>query len=457
MPKLAVGDGVYFDYFRRQVVNNVAGLHTTNIWSRLVAGEGLEDDCIHHSVLAIGAFMRSTAQASNEQHHQVALQHHITAVTSFRQRIQFMAASSPAAVVMTTLLLAVFELLQGKLDAASSMVNSAIALLGDFSTPAQGEGAVVARRLSSRELHDIDWVLPSISVMDRLSHVARQPRCGMHLSQIEAEFRPPRPGRDSVSELFTRWGRFFTTSILFLQQSTFCGPKAVSEQELLESRPQQEALLSRLQKWKAVLVEYACSPHIDTTSQNALRLARVHWMLLYITVSCCLDPTHVIYDSFEDEFLVLSLECVDLVRDGWSHNPPTSVLLGEGLILPLSTVVRLCRNHDIRMKAAEALASLPSSIVAWDIQNLLDGLLGVVFLEELGRNDAGFVPPESRWCYFEDEQSTLGGNQDKVFQNLISDETNAPIRKTLSPDLDLRAEICKVAGCTKDHSDFDEG
>ncbi|EXJ94408.1 hypothetical protein A1O1_02802 [Capronia coronata CBS 617.96] len=464
--------GVYFDYFRHQVTNNLAGFYTTNIWSHLVGGECLQEDCIQHSVLAIGALMRSMSEGLPssgeedhntvsqmlafgkvaEQHHRAALRHYGKALNLLRQRIQCMVRSTPGAAVTTTLLLVVFELLQGRPDTAHSLVSLAIPLLEGRSPLFQSKHAPPAKSDPDPAFRDMEWVLPTISNMHRLSHSLRFPHETINFCTTETNFDFPDPGCDSMSKLFTCWGRFFTLSIIFFRQSIWYELEHMSADVPPSIALQQEMLLSHLQRWKHILADCAKRLQVEAAGKSALRIVQVHWLLLEIMISCCLDRAQLMFDRFEEEFSRLIALCVDLIQDPSCCRRPTSVLLGEGLILPLSITIRFCRNHNIRMRAIEAMNLIPGSIVAWDLRDMLDGLLGAVLLEELGRLSNGFVPPESRWVWLEGGQSKGGDQFVKVYQRLMPKEKGEIVFKELRVDTDLLPEICAVAGCTGDHS-----
>jgi hypothetical protein len=450
---------VYLDYFRFQVANNLAGFYTTSIWSRLVAGEGLQDDFIYHSILAIGASMRSRTEPPGlcNKHQEAALQHHAKATSSFHRRGQYLALYAPYKVVVTTLLLAVFGLLQGDLDAANLLVDSSAGVLVGF-PPSRNilPGCPQGRH---HEFQEVEWVLPLLSITSQLSHVFRPVSYDSCILQLQMTVDPrlPEPEWDSLAKIFSCWGRFFTFSIAFLQQSLLYGLENSSNCSLDQFIPQQTVLLLQLERWQAVLEECKKDFRLDPSRQIAMRLGQMQWLLLHIALNCCLDSTQAAYDSYEAEFRELCAQCKVMITDSLSHQRPTSVLLGQGIILALSTVIRCCRNHDIRMTAAEAARQIPASMVAWDVQGLLGNLLAAVLLEELGRDDSGFIPPQSRWTYLEKEQK--GGEHgrqrlERIYQRLVPDQAGTVVRNRLTiASSDLRADICNTARCRKNHAE----
>ncbi|WQF77346.1 Putative zn(2)Cys(6) fungal-type DNA-binding domain, fungal transcription factor [Colletotrichum destructivum] len=500
LPEIYRKDGIYFDYFRHQVSTNLAGYYTSPNWSYLVVGEGLQDDCIHHSILAVGALIRASPQedANNPggglppprkklltdgygvtAHREVALRHHVKAVKSLRERMELITASSPTTVVVTTLLLVVYELLQGEPKTAELLLNSCLGVLKDCITMFEsggggGSGAVetttTRQHPRDSEFDDMEHVLPCIAAMSHLSQSLQPLRRHTHPFRIDPGPDLHDPEHDSISRFFISWGRFFTFGVGFVGNSAdFASTEGgggvggdITTLDALRHRltTHQQTLLARLRRWRAVIQYYAQSPRVDAGTKKGLRIVQIHWLLLHITLTCCLDPTEVAYDAFGAEFRDLTVQCVDLYRDCVSQPRPTSVLLGQGLILPLCTVVRACRDHDVRMTALQALREIPSSMVSWDVVSAMDGILGALLLEETGRRADGFVPPESRWFWLEDvpvaqETGTGTGpahsSRLKVYQRLSPDYNGKAVLTKLRTTSDMQSRICKTAGCNKEH------
>lgn len=469
LPLAGHQDGAYFDYFRHQVTSNLAGFYTCPAWSQLVS-EGLQDDCIQHSILAVGALIRAvstqkslipdtSSPTSTEedtyavaQHRNIALRHHVKAVKSLRERIEVMATTAPRTVVVSTLLLVVFELVQGQARIAETLLDSSLRILKDLITIFQTNTEEQAKRVRDSGFQDMEHVLPCISVMSHLSNISRPQHQFPSFFQVEPELRSGDLDCSSVSEFFSSWGRFFTSGSIFVGHSASTVTSTNPPDDIAVMR--REVFLSQLQRWKDVMDHYARSPLVDDASKKALRIAQIHWLLLHISLTCCLDATQVAYDAFKEEFRELTMKCIGLYRDSLSHPRPTSVLLGQGLILPLCTVVRACRDHDIRMMAVEALNELPPSMVPWDIISTMDGILGAVLLEEIGRDKDGSVPPQARWFWLRDEDAPAEGTEKcgKIYQCVMLGEDGQQVYASLSPLDNVRREICTVRRCAGIHS-----
>ncbi|KZL68695.1 C6 zinc finger domain-containing protein [Colletotrichum tofieldiae] len=469
LPEIYRKDGIYFDYFRHQVSTNLAGYYTSPNWSYLVVGEGLQDDCIHHSILAVGALIRSSPQDTKPsllrrkvlppssdgqgvtEHREVALRHHLKAVKSLRERMELITASSPTTVVITTLLLVVYELLQGEPKTAELLLNSCLGVLKDCITMFESDSGNNETQPRDSEFDDMEHVLPCIAAMSHVSQSLQPLRRHTHPFKIDPGSDFHNPEYDSISKFFISWGRFFTFGVSFVGNSADAAAEGVTLDTLRLLTIHQHNFLSHLQRWKTIIQYYVQSPKIDIGTKKGMRIVQIHWLLLYITLTCCLDPAELAYDAFEDEFRDLTIQCVDLYRDCVSQPRPTSVLLGQGLILPLCTVVRACRNHDVRMTALQALHEIPSSMVPWDVVSKMDGILGALLLEETGRDENGYVPPESRWFWLKDVSVQETGRVHKVYQRLSPGHDGKPVLTKLRPTSNMRSKICKTGGCNKEH------
>ncbi|KAJ5771945.1 beauvericin cluster-specific repressor BEA4 [Penicillium odoratum] len=455
-------DGIYFDYFRHQVSSNMCGFYTTSMWSGLVIAESFHHDAVRHSILAIGALILTISQTSNlpdrattsasfllekiiNSHHRNSLKHHLHAARSFRAEVHDLAASSPRSVLVVTLLLVVFELLQGKLKTADTLMNSSMDLLRENITLFQPASTVTQK--VHRDFKEIEHVVPCISVMSHLSHLSDQHH-KLPLMKSEPDFFFPRPGRESIHDLFIQWGRFFTFAIIFLGHTIYSELRSIPREQPKRFISQQKQLLSHLENWKSTLSEYFGT---STADQKALRIAHIHWLMLYISINCCLDPTELSCDNFENEYRDLTNQCIDLIQDNISHARPTSVMLGEGLLLPLCTVMRSCRNHEIRMMAVEAVGQLPWSMVAWDLKKLLRGQLNAILMEELDRDRNGLIPPQSRWFWLRDEWNYKTESLERIFVNQQPNENGILDFKVLSVHGDTWPDICLAVGCKGQH------
>ncbi|KAM0277813.1 hypothetical protein ACHAQH_005517 [Verticillium albo-atrum] len=429
LPVLEGLDVVYYDLFRYRLVHHLAGYRYTDLWSRIVLEAGMRDDCIRHCILAIGALTMAIsevpASANDEplgggrpsvlspwthkqivnEHHKHALRHHLKAITSFRKRMQDSATFSPRCIHLMTLILIVYEFMQGNNDGAKTLLNCGLALLRNSITLYEGTPAQSSpgRKEEEEDLDDIEHNLPCLGVMlDYSNQLARQDGQLYQLKCDPDDMRLPQLGRDSMAKLMAYWGRFFTFSIVFIGKAIYVprlNPQGTTGFYQAGIRAKQKVFLAHLHRWSPVLREYARCPQLDAAARKELRVVRLYWMVLYVHFCCCHDPTDLAFDAFAAEFDDIVTQTLELFADDDGSGGNPSLTLGEGVASPLFFALRSCRDRAVRRRAAHAVGRIPWRDSGFDAQAMIVGKLGAVVMEEAGRDAEGFIPAEARWFW----------------------------------------------------------
>ncbi|KEZ43559.1 hypothetical protein SAPIO_CDS4479 [Scedosporium apiospermum] len=416
LPSLNGTEAVYFSIFRYQVAPELSGYCDTELWSQVVS-EGLQDSCVRESILAVGALAKAifwegttttpqrhtlsatrpppsvlspwSAQNIANEHHRASLVHHLNAISAFRVSLGGDGSEDPSRhrkIFAMTLLLIVYEMLQGNLSAADNLVSCGIGTLQRSITLFSGA------ELATHGLEDVEYVLPQLAVMGLFTHQLKSTWSYVRHLRVEPEFRFPRPTIDPISKAVAYWGRFYTLAVTSLCLTTYDNNFCPFEVSVRRAK-----FLSCLCRWKSVLEGYLDDPKTSAAGSRTLRLLLLHWQVIWIMVSCCLDPTGVELDGFTAQFRDLLDCCIEFVDQEMTGKAPALMMLGEGVLMPLLCVVTCCRDHDLRMTAAAVAYSLPWREGTWDTKVVLLGQLGAVMMEEKGRGPDGFIPPESRW------------------------------------------------------------
>jgi hypothetical protein len=126
---------LYFDLFRHEVVHDLAGIGYHELWTTTILYEALQDECIRHSVLALGALSLALEEDGAEgllplvnlsrnsaikQHYSDALRHHGKALHIFSQAIEDRWSSR--FIFLATVALAAFEVLHGSGAAVGRLI-----------------------------------------------------------------------------------------------------------------------------------------------------------------------------------------------------------------------------------------------------------------------------------------------------------------------------------------------
>ncbi|KAM0326280.1 hypothetical protein ACHAQA_006878 [Verticillium albo-atrum] len=475
LPLLEGLDVAYFDLFRYRMVHHLSGYRYTDLWSRIVLEAGMRDECIRHGILAVGALTMAIAEipsSANNQpldggrpsvlapwthrkivnhHHKHALRHHLKAITSFRERIQNPATFSPRCIHLMTLLLIVYEFMQGNNSGAKLLLDSGLTLLKGSITLYHGSPAQNSPdwKETEEDMDDIEHHLPCLSVMLEYSNqFALQDAQLFHLKCYPDDVRFPKLGRDPMSKLLAYWGRFFTFSIIFISKAVYV-PRLhpLGSDYEVRIRAQQKIFLAHLNRWWPILRDYAATPHLDAASKKALGVVRLYWTVLYVHFNSCHDPTDLAFDKFDAEFDEIITRTLELFADDDDTGSNPSLTLGEGVASPLFFALRSCRNREIRMRAARAVGRLPWRDSGFDAQAMIVGKLAGVVMEEQGRDADGFIPASSRWFWMGGEWHVGKRAVVATYMRHAPDEQGQQVTKQLTLGIDNWAEVCRVAGC----------
>ncbi|KAI1035164.1 hypothetical protein LB504_005845 [Fusarium proliferatum] len=143
-PHISACSPVYLEHFNQNSNLSSALFSYGEHYSSIILQETLQDECIQHAVLALGALFHSgfilsqdALQMEMAHHHRhQSLQLYNIALQTFRKRIQNLIGTTSRWIVLMTPLLAMYELLQGDFDAAGQLLHSAVEVLrslGDIS------------------------------------------------------------------------------------------------------------------------------------------------------------------------------------------------------------------------------------------------------------------------------------------------------------------------------------
>ncbi|KAL7905069.1 hypothetical protein GGI35DRAFT_461746, partial [Trichoderma velutinum] len=465
LPAVCGENGSYFDIFRHHIAPDLSRYHYAELWSSIIS-EGLQDEFVRELILAIGALARAMAsnpsiqrrrpaihnrpsviapwsrQKITNHHHRASVLHHLRAISSFRSSIRNKDAHfRPRKVFMMTLLLVVYEILQGNISAADSLLSYGLGMFRYLTT------LFPDSVMTSVEIIDVEHILPCLAVMGMFTHQLSSSWVHIHQFRAEPEFKIPEFGIDNISKVYSCWGRFYTHAVTYLCQISYGNSFSI-----FEAVARRGSFLSCLSRWKPALKAYFDIYETGTIDKRALRLILIHWQVLWISLSCCLDPTGVAFDAFTEEFRDMLYRSTTFIKDDIAIDRPLLMTFGEGVFMPLLCVVACCRNHDLRMMAAAVAYELPWQEGTWDTQVVLLGQLGSVLMEEKGRDESGFIPPSSRWYWRGGDIHPQSRRMTSLYLQHAPNEHGKAVKKSLSIDLDRWPDICSAVGCLKDHA-----
>ncbi|KAM7208156.1 hypothetical protein V8F20_001436 [Naviculisporaceae sp. PSN 640] len=438
----------YVDFFRYQLIEEFAGYSCTDFWSRVVLCEAMNRDCVRHLVLAIASLSKAISEASKEKrpsplspwthslvantNHARSLQHYVKGLSLFRRQYITADIKSPRAVLIMTLLLITFELLQGGMDSVDTLLTTSIHLLrgslAHFFRNDDQEPPTKKRK--EDDVSDIEHMLPFLSITGGWTPFLKTQQANLGI---------------------------WDTSLLLGNVPSLEGN--TSPMLLSPSHGVYRAVLLHLAQWQTVLDSALTKarPPLRKEERDALQVMRLHCQMTKIGIECCLDTTDTQWDAYDSDFDALVRDCLALAISAKTINN-TKGLHGKwtmqmGILSTLGPAIAKCRNHDIRMHALEMARRMPWREGTWDAEAELYGKLGAVLLEERGRDPlTGKVKAENRWTWvdgnWDSSKSTMFG---KYAKNL-PDQNGQPVFRTLKLGLDKWPDICGEIGCEVDHA-----
>jgi len=290
-------DIVYFDFFRHSLVLDLSGHLHGEFWCRVVLSESTRDECVQHAVLALGALSRALLAnppsaptvlppihplvRDNDvvnEHHSAALHHCSLAIKQCLRRIHE-GAIRPRALLIITMLLVAYELMQGNTRGADALMSKGIQLLRDSLPVLQesdGRAHVRAAR-TDEDLGDMEHFLPYFSIMSGHSGTCTsQHALYPNLVSCPNEELPP-PGT-STSRLITMWGCFFARAIVFVTHGMRSIRMCLVPNSTL--RVEQGKFLARLRGWREVMLDYRdrVAASGDVRGRRPLRIVYLQYL-----------------------------------------------------------------------------------------------------------------------------------------------------------------------------------
>ncbi|EFQ26013.1 hypothetical protein CGRA01v4_14432 [Colletotrichum graminicola] len=310
----------------------------------------------------------------------------------------------------------------------------------------------VAQGPREEDVDDIEYMLSSLCLKGGWTPFLKAQKTNFVIWDASIH-QVPDLGHRSAKQLQAEWSSFFARIMAFAGQALV---------KLSQERPispdvvllrQQQTYLRHVEKWRNVLdVNLARATAAgENHAKHAIRLMQLHHSMISINLRCCLDPTDMAWDEYDDEFSVLVERCLAFAIE---TKPAyhARFTLNMGNLSTIGPAIAKCRSHDIRMRALEVARRMPWREGAWDAAAEMFGRLGAVLLEERGRDTNGFISAENRWTWVDGdwdmEQRKLVGQ----YVRSVPDRDGNPVVTSLELGLDEWPDIYGDVSCFIDHS-----
>ncbi|KAF5580356.1 C6 zinc finger [Fusarium subglutinans] len=415
LPELDGHSVPYLDAFRYHVAPELSGSFYMDFCEGIILTGVHQDDSIRQLVLALGALTLAIADDARDtkqsivqskpsplkvwgpssvknRNHAASLKHYLKGVQGLRERLKLDPAHvSVRTMTVMTILMALFEILQGNHRSVDSILKSVTALLNEHLAHQRStEG-------SKDEITSVQHTFLCFSMMCQYSRqIISAIPIYMQINTVSAT-EPPVFGVDLPKSLLGRWRLFNSAMMAYIGQAH--DVVALKDTETIKSFHQRGRILyKQALSWVEVIRAYLKSD-LDEDHLHRLKLLEIHCVISEIHLDCILVPCDLSYDRYEETFKALLDDCTAWLKQQVRNGVPRHITLGEGILLPLSGIARLCRVHDVRMEALYLIQSVTWQEGAWDPQFLALGELGTVVMEERGREESGFIPASSRWLW----------------------------------------------------------
>jgi hypothetical protein len=250
-----------------------------------------------------------TVQIVMNEYHKIALRCHIKTVSCLRQRMQPSASeASPRSVLIMTLLLLTFELMQGDMTSADGLMNCAIQLLKRSISLSRGEVRHGHHRQKIEDdMDDMDHMLPSLSLMSGYTPFLCSQLSNVTFWIVSTAWIPiGSADLSSITKVQAHWNRFHTDCIAFIGKALVEQLQHMETNEAAREREQQ-TYLSQLTRWDSMLrkkleegtsAQQAKTQNVDKNTRQTLSMMQLHRLQLHVTISCCLEPHRAVMGQF---------------------------------------------------------------------------------------------------------------------------------------------------------------
>lgn len=394
---------------------------------------------------------------------------HTKALSAFRDRVAHHA--TPRSVLVTTLLLITFELIQGNLPAADALISTALGLQKSYLDTRAAPSYSVAE-----DLDELAFMLVRLSMFCSYNpfFVSQNSTVRIHKCPPIDQTVPAgtetglscEPSADSqarmktnIAHILTRWNHFGTNCLVFVYNSA-----RVKEPGSLLSM--QTQFLAQLAEWREILDRYLEVPELDAVSTRSIKVALIQNKKYYICVNSVLDHTWLTWDEFGPEYSEILDDAEDIlpapVQTQLLSKAPVVDFTFDVFLMPLLVfVICKCRSRpDQRERALRLLETrLTWREGGWDARVLAEGLRALVALEEAGSvmtpDGSIFIPPKARyhWTSARWDEETCRRRLIATCTRCIADKFGQAVQVEIPVDLGrgfVMAEFCQCHQCSSD-------
>ncbi|KAI1411898.1 hypothetical protein F5Y13DRAFT_164576 [Hypoxylon sp. FL1857] len=421
----------YFTLFRDQISHELSPYYQSTFWSQTSLRDSMVNRCVHHSILSIGAYGRALMDLRNEysingrvprtwwpssslnRHHQAALMHHAKALSHLRSNIGLYGLDGRLTMA-ATLLFIVFENMQGNYHTSGSLIRSGIKVLTGIRDTGTDNRSILRRQWHRYMTTPRDEVDEMTNMFARHSITSAcipfsHGKYAYHILFTEEESSDVEPSLASpftftvpqtLEQAREIWDYLMVQLANF--QSKVAWHNLNPEYDFDDSLAYQEqAMYLSLLSDLGVGLDSLLFTSMDIRESKGLELLRLHHKIAVVAISCCLDPTEMMYDEYLPQFEDVVERCRLFMK--FPNDVPVKVgFINDAGRLPLLGFIGAkCRSARVRLQVVELLKASDWREGPWDSWSLANAVSGLMKIEgQLELADAEhIVPAKARYMW----------------------------------------------------------
>ncbi|KAH6653255.1 hypothetical protein BKA67DRAFT_536942 [Truncatella angustata] len=418
--KLTDSETPYFDYFRVVVATDL-GTQTYGVsefWHRTVLRDALQNRFVLDAVIAIGALSRAVKSRTTgydtdcntsldngdyHMHYSRALVHYARALAKYRSLLakESTATVAPRKILIATLLVTVFEAMQGNAYGVDAFTAKGILVLKDviMRTKANSTTSHAASALDDQGVEDAEFYLARrAAVASLLSPLYPQSkRSVMHFRQFLDESPSPPELSQNMDTFNSVYMRFLTLTLIWLNRLVDLTASAQLAEMLPKYRLEQKVVISKISEWLGAVYarlhatpDPSQDPEADPKDWVTLQLIDIGTKLCYVSAVTFFDPSRKELSSHQyTGGLVRQLR---LVLKTKVSSPYFQRTIHERLAFSAANLARECRDSELRTEIIDLSMEIADLGISADMKAALLGYLTLAKVEDGYRDKAGCLP-----------------------------------------------------------------
>ncbi|KAI0139464.1 hypothetical protein F4776DRAFT_589966 [Hypoxylon sp. NC0597] len=425
--ELSGDDMWYFTLFRDQIAHELSPYYQSTFWSQTSLRDSMINRCVHHSILSIGAYGRALMDLREEcaisgrmprtwwppsllnRHHQAAIMHHAKALSHLRSNIGLYGLDGRLTMA-ATLLFIVFENMQGNYHTSGNLIRSGIKVLTNIRDTGTDHRSIIRRQLHRYMTTTRDEVDEMTNMFARHSITSAclpfaHGKYAYHILFTEEESSDVDP---SLSNPFTFtipqtleqareiWDYLMVQLANF--QSKIAWHHLNPEYDFDTSMAYREqAMYLALLNDLGVGLDSLLFTTMDMRESQGLELLRLHHKVAVVAISCCLDPTEMMYDEYLPQFEDVVERCRLFMKFPIEVPVKVGFTNDAGRLPLLGFVGAKCRSASVRAQVVELLRASDWREGPWDSWSLANAVNGLTKLEgQLEPSNADYIVPATQ-------------------------------------------------------------